>query len=349
MIRMTHTGCTLATITCIALGSAVAIRADVKTEQKAQVKFAGALGRMFNMFGGKAAKEGVVTRVAIKGDRMLSASGDSGQLVDLAEEKVYELNFANSSYRVTTFDELRRRMREAGEKAREAQAKAGTHEDKPADKSGETAPEYDIDVATKFTGATRTISGFDTRQAITTVTVRPKGKTLEQGGGMVLTSDSWLAPAMDSIREIGEFQLRYMKKLDAPMVAGAASADQMAAAMAMYPMLKQAMAKMHTEGEKVDGAPVLTTMTFDAVQSPEQQAEAGQSQHESDTPTSGGGIGGMLARKMMKKKADDPAASPGNAPPGHATVMTMVSETLSVSKDVAAADVAVPAGFKEKK
>jgi hypothetical protein len=29
--------------------------------------------------------------------------------------------------------------------------------------------------------------------------------------------------------------------------------------------------------------------------------------------------------------------------------MTMVSETLSVSRDVAAGDVAVPAGFKEKR
>jgi hypothetical protein len=349
MTRMTRTGCTLGTIVCIAFGSAVAIRADVKTEQKAQVRFAGALGRMFNMFGGKAAKEGVVTKVAIKGDRMLTASGDNGQLVDLAEEKVYELNFANSSYRVTTFDELRRRMREAEEKAREAQAKAEKREEKSADKGGEKAPEYDVDVATRFTGATKTISGFDTKQAITTVTVRPKGKTLEQGGGMVLTSDSWLAPKMDSMQEIGAFQLRYMKKLDSPMVAGAASADQMAAAMAMYPMLKEAMSKMHTEGEKVEGAPVLTTMTFEAVQTPEQQAEARRSQQESDSPASGGGIGGMLARKMMKKKADDSAAAPSDAAPGHTTVMTMVSETLSVSKDVAAADVAVPAGFKEKK
>src|SRR4051812_37417481 len=165
MTRMTRTRCTLATMACIAVASAVAIRADVKTEQKAQVKFAGALGRMFNMFGGKAAKEGVVTKIAIKGDRMLSASGENGQLVDLAEEKVYELNFANSSYRVTTFDELRRRMREGEEEAREAQGQAEKREEKSGGQGGEKAPEYDVDVATKFTGATRTISGFDTRQA----------------------------------------------------------------------------------------------------------------------------------------------------------------------------------------
>ena len=51
---------------------------------------------------------------------------------------------------------------------------------------------------------------------------------------------------------------------------------------------------------------------------------------------------------MMKKKAEEPASAPTNTAPGHATVMTMVTETLSVSKDVAAADVALPAGLKEK-
>ena len=185
------------------------------------------------------------------------------------------------------------------------------------------------------------------------MTVRPKGKTVEQGGGMVLTADSWLAPDMDSIKELVDFQMRYMKKLDAPMAGGAASADQMAAAFAMYPMLKDAMAKMRTEGQKVEGTPLLTTMTFDAVQSPEQQAQARQSEQESkssDTPTSVGGLGGMFAKKMMKKKAEESAAAtPATTAPGHTTVMTMVSETLSLSKDVSAADVSVPAGFKEKK
>jgi len=337
----------------IAAVSAVGLHADVKTDQKGQVKFAGALGRMFNMFGGKAAREGVVTKVAVKGDRMLTGSGDTGQLVDLAEEKLYEIDFDNKSYKVTTFDELRRRMREAEEKARQEQVKAEKRDQKAAERNGEKPPEYEVDVVTKSTGAAKTINGFETKQSITTVTVRPKGKTLEQGGGMVLTADSWLAPSMDTMKEVADFQLRYMKKLESPATGGAMSADQLAAAFAMYPMLKEAMGKMRTEGTKVEGAPVLTTTTFEAVQSTEQQAEAARQQQESksdDTPTTVGGIGGMFAKKMMKKKAEEPAAATAaNTQPGHTTVMTMVNETLSMSKDVAAADVSVPAGFKEKK
>jgi hypothetical protein len=345
MTGLTRTGRTFAVAVCIAAGCTFAVRADVKTEQKGQVKFTGALGRMFSMFGGKAAREGVVTRMAVKGNRMLSASGETGQLVDLAEEKVYDINFESKSYKVTTFEELRCRMRGAEEQVRQEPAKA----EKRDEKAGEKPPEYEVDVVTKSTGATKAINGFDTRQSITTVTVRPKGKTVEQGGGMVLAADSWLAPGMGSMREVADFYARYMKQLQATVPAGAMSADQMAAAFAMYPMLKDALAKMRTEGEKVDGTPVLTTMTFDAVQSPEQQAQARQQESREETPTSGGGLGGMLARKMMKKKAEDPAAATASTTPGRATVMTMVSETLSVSKDVASTDVAVPEGFKEKK
>ena len=58
----------------------------------------------------------------------------------------------------------------------------------------------------------------------------------------------------------------------------------------------------------------------------------------------------MFAKKLLKTKAEEPAAATAaSTQPGHTTVMTMVNETLSMSKDVAAADVSVPAGFKEKK
>jgi hypothetical protein len=352
MTRTTRTRRALATIVgiaiCFTVGFGTTIRADVKAEQKGHVKFAGALGRMFSMFGGKAAREGVVSTVAVQGDRMLTSSGETGQLIDLAEEKVYDINLENKSYKVTTFEELRRRMREAEEKARQEREKAENKDEKAAE-TGEKPPEYEVDVVTKSTGAAKTVNGFDAKQSITTVTVRPKGQTLEQGGGMVLTADSWLSPGVDSTKDVADFHMRYMQKLQSPITAGAVSADQMAAAFAMYPMLKEGMGKMRTEGVKVEGTPVLTTMTVDAVQSREQQAQARQQESKgSDTPASVGGLGGMLARKMMKKKAEDPSSAPASTAPGHATILTMVTETLSVSKDVTAADVALPAGFKEK-
>ena len=79
---------------------------------------------MFNFFGGKAAKEGVVSTVAVSGDRKMTTTGDqTAQIVDLREEKIYDIDLRLKTYKVTTFEEMRQRMREAEAKAREAAAK----------------------------------------------------------------------------------------------------------------------------------------------------------------------------------------------------------------------------------
>src|SRR5512134_2353402 len=86
----------------LAWGSAPSLVADVKTQEKGQVKFEGMLGRMMNMFGGKAAKEGIVSNVAVKGDRKANLTENGGQIIDLDEEKVYELDSRKKTYKVTT-------------------------------------------------------------------------------------------------------------------------------------------------------------------------------------------------------------------------------------------------------
>jgi hypothetical protein len=114
----------------------------------------------------------------------------------------------------------------------------------------------------------------------------------------------------------------------------------MATAMAMYPMLKEALSRVNKEGAKLDGTPLATTLTVQAVKSAEQAAAA---ENEEESSEGGGGIGGMLARKMMKKKKAD-----SDAPKDRATVMTTTHEVLSVSTSVAPADVSIPAEFKDK-
>jgi hypothetical protein len=53
----------------MAFSVAAVLQADVKKEEKNLVTFSGMLGRMANLFGGKAAKEGVVSTVAVSGNR----------------------------------------------------------------------------------------------------------------------------------------------------------------------------------------------------------------------------------------------------------------------------------------
>src|SRR3990172_516591 len=103
-----------------------------------------------------------------------------------------------------------------------------------------------------------------------TITVREKGKTLEQGGGMVLKSDMWLAPTIAAMKEVADFDLKYAQKLYGSTVAGV-SADQMAAAMVMYPMMKDAVAKMNAEGGNIEGTAIQTVTTMEAVRSEERR------------------------------------------------------------------------------
>ena len=46
------------------------------------------LGGVFKLFGGKSAKEGVVTTVAVSGDRKMTTTGDNtAQIIDLEKKR----------------------------------------------------------------------------------------------------------------------------------------------------------------------------------------------------------------------------------------------------------------------
>jgi hypothetical protein len=123
----------------------------------------------------------------------------------------------------------------------------------------------------------------------------------------------------------------------------------MAAAMAAYPLMKDAIARMRAENVKMDGTAVQTITTLDAVKSAEQvAAEKDQQQSPqssgSSAPTGVGGLLGGLGRRMANKgNNNQPAAS------DRVTFMTMTNEILKVATTVADDDLALPAGFKENK
>jgi hypothetical protein len=310
--------------------------ADVRAEEKAQVKFEGMLGRMMGIFGGKGARDGVTTTVVVKGDRKTTTTDNTEQIIDLKEEKIYDVDLRNKSYTVTTFAQLRQQMEEARRKASEQQAKESG---KPAD----SGKQMEIDFALKNTGEKKTINGFDAHEVLMTITVREKGKTLEQSGGMVLTSNIWLAPKVPGMSDVADFDRRYAEKLASPVLL---DAQQMAAAMAMYPAMQQAMTRMQAENVKMDGTPVLTVVKVESVASAEATKAAASEKKDEPAPTSIGGLGGRLGRKILSKGKDkDEAAA---AAPGHATVMTLQHELLKVTPQATDAEVALPAGLKLK-
>jgi len=311
--------------------------ADVRIQEKTKFQLSGVLGQVVNIFGGKAARDGVEHSVAIKGNRKVTVTDTTSQIVDLTEEKIYNIDLKKKTYTVITFAELRRQLEESRRKAEEEARKA-----KPDQKSTEQpadAPQYEVDFEVTNTDETKALNGFTTRRALMTVAVREKGQTLDQNGGLMLTTELWLAPRIPEMNELQAFEVRYAQQLYGPMIAGASPQD-MAAALAVYPQVKPALERMATEAKKLEGTPILTVVTADAVKSAAQLAQ----EQQTDASASPGnarsvsGLVGGLARRAVKKE---------EPPKARATFMTTSTEVLKISADVAAADVALPAGFKE--
>ena len=327
-------------VLCV-LALSSSLSADIRSDQRVKFQLGGALGKMVNLFS-KGAREGVTTTVAVKGNRKATMNGDStGQIIDLSEEKIYDLDLKKKTYKVTTFEELRRRMAEAQRKAEEDARKQQPKDPQTTPDANTSAKEMDVDFTVNETGQKKAINGYDTRQVIMTVSVREKGRTLEESGGLVLTADTWLGPTIEAMKELAEFDVRYARQIAGPMVAGA-SAEEMAAALAMYPGLKDAMTRMRTEGVKLEGTAILSTVTVDAVKSAEQLAQEQKQSEQSGSSSSSsasGIVGGLMRRAVVKKEEAK----------SRVTFMTTTNEILRVTTDVAAADVAVPTGFKESK
>ncbi len=332
-------------LACVVVVSAVAlapaVEAGVKTEERTAVKFGGPLGGLLNKFGGKASKEGVVQTVAVVGDRKLTLSEDRGEIVDLGEEKIYELDPKKKSYTVTTFADLKKRIEEQSAKAEKEAAEARKKQEEKKASASEAPPtEMEVDVEMGETGQKRTIAGHEARQVTTKAWVHEKGKKIQQSGGMLVTVDTWLGPKIEALDEVQGFDRRYGLKLAEimgfPAPSAAASASQMASMAAMYPGLLKAMEKIEAESKKVDmkGTPLASGLTITLWKSPAQVAEA---QKQSDDM--GGGLSGLLAKKMMKK---------GDPSDPRTEVLSSTSETLAITPGAGAADVAMPAGYKEK-
>lgn len=305
---------------------AKAASADANVQQKTQVEFGGMIGGVVKIFGGKAAREGLTSTTTVKGGRRLTVTDRSGELVDLGQEKIYALDYDKKTYRVTTFAELRKQLEDARKRAAENEDESSGKK-----KKNEEGPEYEVDFKIDETGAKQTINGFVTKQTIVTVTVREKGKKLEQSGGAVLKADMWMGPKIPAVREVNDFNQKYFKQLYGDSLA---EMQQMALLMATNPAFGKAMKEFAKKRTAFEGDAVRTTLTFDAVAAPGQKSE--------DEGAAAEGLGGLLGRAMKKRQSKGEETQA----PGRSRLFSSTAEVLAASGN--AGEVALPAGFKQK-
>jgi hypothetical protein len=290
-------------------------------------KMEGMLGAFANRFSGGAA-DGIESTVALKGNRLATWNETMGRIIDLDQEKVFQLDMKKKEYRVVTFAEMKAQM----EKAR-ADMEKNMKDMKPEERQQmqEAGQQLEFDVDVKETGQKKPIAGHDTRQVILTITARGKGQTLEQGGGFVMTNDMWLAESLPAMTEVTQFYMKFFKTVYGEAIGF--DQGQIAGMMAMFPAFGTMAKRMQEESAKLQGTALMSTATFEGVKSEEAMKQA-QSQ------SGGGGISGALARRMMGNKGQVQQRT---------KAMTTSHELLSIGTTVAAAEVEIPAGFKEKK
>lgn len=310
----------------LAILAATSLQADVRTRQLTQMKFEGMLGRIAGLAGGSASANGMTSTVAVKGARKAELNERTGQIVDLSEEKVYDLDIRKKEYRVTTFAQLRKEWEKTKAEAEKNAREIPENEREGAAQSGE---QLEVTMDVTETGASKSIAGYQAKQVIVTLTAFEKGRTLDDSGGMVITNEVWVAPRIAAMDETWEFERKFVEAVYGKDFT--AAAQSMSAALATYPGLQDMLKRMETRLQALDGTPLSTTMKLETVKSAEAMKQAPE-------PPSGG-LGGMLARRM----------GAGRKPEKRSLVLTATNETQSIDLDASAADVAIPAGFKEKK
>ena len=309
----------------LALIVAPVIRADVKTRERTSVKFEGFMGRLIGMMGGAGDSNDVVV---VRGNRMSRMGAERGQIIDLAAERIYDVDVKRKEYRVLTFAEMREQMKKMQEQMAK-QRQEMSAEDKKALEDAAKSLEFTADV--KETGQKKTIAGHETREVILTIAAHEKGRKVEESGGFVLVNTMWLAPKVPALDEVNQFSLKFVKAVYGESFT--ANAQQMMGAIALFPALKPMMEKLQSEKNKLQGTALASTTTFETVRSPEALKQAQQQQ-------SGGGLSGALARRVMGQKGQPQARS---------TLLTTTHEIQSIETAATDAEVAVPAGFKERK
>src|SRR5262245_9347038 len=314
----------------VAVLSAPHVLADVKTREKSTMKFEGFLGGIINRMAGGGDGSASTT---VRGNRMSTIGENVGQIVDLSEEKIYVLDMKKKEYKVITFAEMRQQMEEMKKNLQQQQQSMNPEDKKALEDAGKQL-EFDADV--KETGEKKNIAGQDTRQVIMTITMREKGKTLEEGGGMVMTNDMWLAPKVPAMDELYAFYVKYFKAVFGGTFTGM-DASQTNAITAFLPGFTAMAEKMAAETKKLEGTSIMNTMTIEGVKSAEQMKAAASQQQQS----SGGGVSGAIAGRLMRGR--------GGSTQQRTKALTSTREILSIATTASDADVAIPAGFKEKK
>jgi hypothetical protein len=216
-----------------------------------------------------------------------------------------------------------------------------------------------FDVKVRKTGATKQVSGLDSKEAIMTMTMTATDTQSQQSGNMAITNDMWMVPEIPGYNQVRDFYMRMaLKMADASTIGLGYDFSKM---LAQNPGAGQALGQMAGEMQKLDGVPVMQVMRMGTTMNgqPLPAASEAPTPAEPDGPSKGdvakAGLGSALSSRLGgfgfgKKKQDPPPdQNPGQngAQPTSAILMeTQITTSNFSSAPVDPSHFEVPAGFR---
>jgi hypothetical protein len=315
----------------VAAAAAGLLLADFSYDQNSKIT-GGAIAGVIKMAGAfsRQAREPMRSTVIVKGDRMAQISGTHAEIIDLNKETITSIDFQRKTWSVMTFAEMTQALERMSQKMKDNR-QADVH----------------FKVSAKATGQTRQIAGLEAREMLLTLEMEGTDQQSGQTGGMLITTDMWIAPAAPGYQEVRDFHRRMAQKL-------AWSPGTSMFGMG-NPDIAKGMAEVYKEMAKLDGMPLLEEIKMTAAGQPASQPP-GQTDTQAQTqsqpaPSVGSALGSALGGRFgfgRRKKHADADQTPSTPPANPGSLLEMTTELSGFS--AAAVDASrfeVPAGFKQ--
>lgn len=305
----------------------------------------GAMASLMKVAGvfSKQAREPIHSTVAFKGDMMVHRSNNHIEIIDLASQTITSVDLQKKTYTVMTFEQMKQMLDQLSQKMQQ-QKDSGKGE-------------VNWKVSASATGNSKQIAGFDAKEMLMKMEMEGTDQQSGQKGSMVVTTHVWIATVPGS-QESRDFYKRMSEKLNW------APGGNM---FMSRPDMAKGMAEAAKEIAKLNGTPVLQTMSMGAEGAAPAGAEGQtaaqpapqpqEQQQQAERPSLGGALGGALGghfglgRRKPKDQPKEQQEAPANAgapagTPGSLIDMTTEYSDFS-SAPVDASQFAVPAGFKK--
>lgn len=296
-----------------------------------------------------------VSTIMLKNNMLRTEHADGSiEIIDAEDKRFINIDPAKKTYSSMTFDEFKNALQRTQERAKEEQAKELSKHPEAA--NVKITPKIDM----QETGASRTVLNLPAKEVKMKIEMLiessdPKAQEKAQSAAITVNSDSWIAASVAGYSEVREFYLKLAKELDwLPGTMGSM------AGMNMNPQMGPAMEEFRKSAVKLQGMPLLQTMSLGMgaqgqqgqapqAQQPTQQSQ--DSQPASPREALSKSLGGMFGRKKKQQDQDNsnnsggasaqPAASSGS-------LMDMQTEVTSYSSNSLDKTLfEIPAGFTQ--